>query len=91
MKASAHIIVKGLVQGVSFRWFVQKEANSLELAGYVRNLFNGDVEVEVEGEKVLIEELIKMLKIGNRFSNVTDVQVSWKDFEAKFNSFKIRF
>lgn len=91
MKAGAHIIVKGLVQGVSFRWFVEKEANKLELAGYVRNLFNGNVEVEVEGEKGLIEELIKMLRIGNRLSNVTDVDVSWKEFEGKFDSFKIRF
>jgi len=91
MKASAHIIVKGLVQGVGFRWFVEGAANKLELAGYVRNLFNGDVEVEAEGEKGLIEELIKILRVGSRSSHVTDVQVSWKDFEAKFDAFKIRF
>ncbi|CUT02300.1 Acylphosphatase, partial [Candidatus Kryptonium thompsonii] len=46
----AHIIVKGLVQGVGFRWFVQKHANHLGLKGWTRNLSNGDVEIEVEGE-----------------------------------------
>lgn len=91
MKAGAHIIVKGLVQGVGFRWFVEREANELGLAGYVKNLFNGDVEVEVEGERGLIEELIKRLRVGNRSSHVTDVQVSWLEYENKFDRFRIAF
>ena len=91
MNARAYIIVKGLVQGVGFRWFVEREANKLELTGYVRNLFNGDVEVEVEGERGLIEDLIKILRVGSRSSHVIDVQVSWKNFEGEFNRFIIRF
>lgn len=91
MNARAYIIVNGLVQGVGFRWFVEREANKLELTGYVRNLFNGDVEVEVEGERGLIEDLIKILRVGSRSSHVTDVQVSWKNFEGEFNRFIIRF
>lgn len=91
MKAGAHIIVKGLVQGVGFRWFVEWEAKQLALVGYVKNLFNGDVEVEVEGERGLIEELIKKLRVGNRSSHVTDVQVSWKENEHKYSNFRIAF
>ncbi|UCE05228.1 MAG: acylphosphatase [bacterium] len=91
MKAGAHIIVKGLVQGVGFRWFVEREAKQLGLNGYVKNLFNGDVEVEVEGERGLIEELIKQLRVGNRSSHVTDVQVSWLEYEDKYNNFRIAF
>ncbi len=91
MKTGAHIIVKGLVQGVGFRWFVEREAKQLSLVGYVKNLFNGNVEVEVEGEKGLIEELIKILRVGNRSSRVIDVVVNWQDFEDKFHRFEIRF
>ncbi len=91
MKVSAHIIVKGLVQGVGFRWFVEREANNLSLNGYVKNLFTGDVEVEVEGERGMIEELIEKLRIGNRMSRVTDVQVIWGEFENKYQTFQIRF
>ncbi len=91
MKAGAHIIVKGLVQGVGFRWFVEREAKLLGLKGYVKNLFNGNVEVEVEGEKVIIEELIKQLRVGNRSSRVTDVQVDWQENEDKYNGFRITF
>jgi acylphosphatase len=91
MKTGAHLIVQGLVQGVGFRWFVQREANELGLTGYVKNLYNGDVEVEVEGERGLIEELIRQLKVGNRSSRVTNVQVSWLEYEEKYNNFRITF
>lgn len=91
MKILAHIIVKGLVQGVGFRWFVEREANKLGLNGYVRNLANGDVEVEVEGEEALIKELVAQLKIGNRMSRVTDVIVQTEDFKGKYKDFQIRF
>ncbi|MCS7228440.1 MAG: acylphosphatase [Candidatus Kryptonium sp.] len=86
----AHIIVKGIVQGVGFRWFVQKHANNLGLYGWVRNLSNGDVEIEVEGERSLVEELIKLVKVGPRYAHVEDVQITWKPYEAKYKSFEIK-
>ncbi len=91
MKVGAHIIIKGLVQGVGFRWFVEWEAKQLRLNGYVKNLFDGDVEVEVEGDRGLIEELIEKLKVGNRLSHVTDVQISWQDYKNKYKNFRIAF
>ncbi|OQX87009.1 hypothetical protein B6D60_04970 [candidate division KSB1 bacterium 4484_87] len=91
MQISAHIIIKGLVQGVGFRWFVEREADKLALKGFVRNLPNGDVETEVEGEKGLIDEFVQQLKIGNRMSRVSDVIVTPGDFTGKFTDFQIRF
>ena len=91
MKVGAHIIVKGVVQGVGFRWFVEREANKLGLLGTVRNLFNGDVEVNVEGERGLIEEFISALKVGNRFSSVSGLQIDWLDFKNKYKNFQIQF
>lgn len=60
----AKIIVNGLVQGVGFRYFVMRHAENLELKGYTQNLFTGEVLTEVEGDEVLILELIKKIKIG---------------------------
>ena len=40
-----HFLIQGRVQGVGFRWFVQREASELELRGWVRNTEDGDVEV----------------------------------------------
>ena len=91
MKNSARIIVRGVVQGVGFRWFVEREANNLNLNGFVNNLFSGDVKVEVEGERGLIEELIARLKVGNRMSNVSDVIIHWTEYENKYKNFQIRF
>jgi len=91
MDAAAHIIVKGLVQGVGFRWFVEREAKKLGLTGYVKNLFDGNVAVEVEGDRGLIEALIAVVKVGNRSSRVTDLKITWGDFKGKFPDFRITF
>lgn len=90
MDVGAKVVVKGLVQGVGFRYFVHRVAQRLGLTGVARNLYNGDVEVEVEGNRSLIEELIQELKIGPRAARVTDVRVEWKPYEKKFHGFEIR-
>ena len=86
---SAEILVTGKVQGVWFRDFVRKSANSLELNGWVKNNLDGTVGVAVEGEEEIINQLIDKIKIGSPLSKVDDVQIEWQPFENKFNSFKI--
>ena len=78
-----------MVQGVGFRWFVYRLANQLDLTGYVTNLYSGDVEIQAEGERGRIEELIKSVKKGPAFSRVVDVIVEWQEFRFKYKSFKI--
>ncbi len=90
MQVCAHIIVKGMVQGVGFRYFVHKRATQIGLTGYAKNLENGNVEVKAEGERSLIEELIKEIKVGPRMSHVSDIFVDWKPFEQNFTEFTIR-
>lgn len=89
MDIGANIIVKGLVQGVGFRYFVYYRAVRLNLTGYVKNLFNGDVEIDVEGDRSSIEELIKEVKVGPRFAEVKDVIVRWKNIENFYKGFEI--
>ena len=91
MKARAHIIVKGIVQGVGFRYFAYRHALMFQLKGWVANLPNGNVEVEVEGEKSNLHAYIKELRIGPRFANVHDVIVTWKEYQDQFNSFDIGY
>lgn len=88
---SAHLLISGMVQGVGFRWFVMRKANEYDLKGYVRNLYTDEVEVEVEGSKVLIQEFVKELRIGPRSAQVTDVKIQWKDYQGKYRNFDIRF
>ncbi len=86
----AHILVRGFVQGVGFRYFVYKLATELGLSGYVKNLFTGEVEIEVEGGRSLVEELIARVRIGPRSAHVTDIAIEWRKPEQKAESFEIR-
>jgi acylphosphatase len=89
--ASAHLIISGMVQGVGYRWFVMRKAKEFDLKGYVRNLYNGDVEVEVEGYQSMILDFAKELKIGSRSAHVTDINIVWGEYENKYKGFEIRF
>jgi len=88
---SAHLIISGLVQGVGYRWFVMRKAEEYNLKGYVRNLYNDDVEVEVEGYRPMILDFIKELKIGARSAHVTDIKIEWGKYENKYKNFDIKF
>jgi acylphosphatase len=90
MSVAAFIRVQGLVQGVGFRFFVHRIATRLQLNGYVRNAYDGSVEIEVEGDRSVIEELIKDVKVGPRVAHVTGVSVEWKNPQNRFHYFDIR-
>jgi acylphosphatase len=82
-----YILVQGHVQGVGFRFFVQMNATFLGLTGYVRNLDNGSVEFEVQGKPNLVDKLIEIINIGNRFINIESLEkkeISIVPSEKKF-------
>jgi acylphosphatase len=77
-RARLHAIVRGRVQGVSFRAFTAEHARRLGLAGSVRNLDDGrSVEVIAEGERQQLEALLARLREGPRFARVDHVEVAW--------------
>ena len=83
--------VRGRVQGVGFRWFVQREAQRLGLVGYARNLPDGRrVEVVAEGERALLEQLVEALRRGPAGSYVEAVTTSWAPAMGRFEGFTIR-
>jgi acylphosphatase len=66
--------VRGIVQGVGFRWFVLHEARALDLRGYARNRPDGSVEVVAVGEEAALERLVERLREGPRAARVESVQ-----------------
>ncbi len=66
-------IVSGRVQGVSYRYFTQQAARELELTGWVRNLADGTVEVQVAGDREVLARFHQQLLQGPRFGQVDSI------------------
>jgi acylphosphatase len=86
-----HFLVQGRVQGVGFRWFVQREAGLLDLRGWVRNTEEGEVEVVASGTAEVLAELRSRLRSGPRGSRVDRlVEHTLAESEAEeLSSFRI--
>jgi acylphosphatase len=76
---SRRFVVRGRVQGVGFRWYVEREAHMLGVAGWVRNNNDGSVEVLAMGTRDQLSGLRSRLQQGPRAARVDDVQ----EVEAK--------
>ena len=83
-----HIFVSGRVQGVGYRRFAQKQAQSLEIRGWTRNLADGRVEIFASGQEPSLDQLCERLRQGPQFSLVHEVLVKKVD-DADFSDFKI--
>jgi len=90
-RASLHAIVSGIVQGVFYRRFVFREAVALGLQGRVRNLFDGRVEVEAEGEREKLDRLIERLHKGPPGAQVTDVTTEWSQPRGECEDFRVDY
>jgi acylphosphatase len=85
-------VVRGRVQGVCFRAFVQQTAIQLALKGFVRNLPSGnEVEVQAEGDKNSLEQLISYLKVGPEGAAVSELTIHWLKYCGQFSLFEIRY
>jgi acylphosphatase len=90
MKVSADVIFRGRVQGVHFRDYTRRFARRKGVNGWVRNLADGTVEAIFEGEKENIEEVIRLLRDDQPFARVDRVDLTWSDFQNRFEKFDIR-
>lgn len=71
----AVVVVRGVVQGVGFRWFVQRAASDLGLQGWVRNRPDGSVELAAEGSADALESLLGAVREGPDGAWVSEVVV----------------
>jgi acylphosphatase len=88
-RARLHATLKGRVQGVSFRYFVLDQAQLLDLTGWVRNRWNGSVEVTAEGTRPKLEQLLLALRDGPPMSTVSDMDVEWLPYTDEFVGFQV--
>ena len=86
MMTSKQIFVSGLVQGVFFRESTRQIASELMLTGFVRNLGDGRVEVQMVGDEANIQSLIKWLKIGPKLAKVSTIKVLESEISSELLS-----
>ena len=82
-------LVRGRVQGVGFRWFVEREARMLGVAGWVRNNSDGAVEVFAQGTREQLSGLRSRLQQGPRAARVDQVEESEANLTKDLTTFRI--
>ena len=91
MNKRVHIFISGDVTGVGFRYWTSQNAKKLGLTGWVRNAERDLVEAVFEGEKMMVEELVKKCHQGPMLASVKNVDIEWQDAEDEFISFEVRY
>lgn len=86
----AHVWVKGRVQGVGFRAYVESIAGQTDVTGWVRNVGYDTVESVAEGDRVNVDRFIEMVKEGPRASRVDESRVEWEDVTGEFREFGVK-
>lgn len=84
-----HIIVRGSVQGVGFRYFTRESASACGVNGWVRNRADGSVEAEAEGGEANIAAFIGALKRGSAYSSVESIDIKKIDGVSGYRTFEI--
>ena len=89
MTTRARILVSGRVQGVFYRANARERAQELGIAGYVKNLDDGSVEILAEGDEEKISKLIEWCKKGPRLAKVQNVEAVYDKATGEFSFFEI--
>ena len=89
--ARMEAVVRGRVQGVGFRFSVQREASALGLQGYVRNLREGGVEGVAEGEEERLRGLERHLRAGPPGAVVREIEVRFREERGGLGGFRVTF
>jgi len=90
-KARVHVFLSGRVQGVAYRYFAGKWADSLNVTGWVRNLRDGRVEVLAEGDRPDVEGFLERLRDGPRLARIDGVEIEWEEYTGEFAAFEVAF
>lgn len=84
-----HLVVRGRVQGVGFRYFVLHRAEAMGIAGWVRNRADGGVELEAEGPRPELERLVAAATRGPTGAHVTAVEQEWSERVPCHRGFRV--
>lgn len=86
----AHVWVKGRVQGVGFRAYVESIARQTGVTGWVRNVGYDTVEAVAEGTREKVERFIELMKQGPRAARVDESKVEWETPTGEFREFGVK-
>ena len=90
--ASVHVYVSGRVQGVGFRFFTINCARSCGITGWVKNLYDGRVEIEAQGELANLKIFLDEIRIGPSLAHVSHLADQWNDLESpRYKDFKLLY
>jgi acylphosphatase len=84
-----HVVIRGRVQGVGFRWFVREAARRAGLAGWVRNRHDGSVELEAEGPEAALDAFRRVVARGPEGAVVSTIDDAVVSTEALAQPFTI--
>ena len=89
--ARLQAFVSGAVQGVGYRYFAMNAAHELGVTGWVRNLYDGSVQVVAVGPREALEAFLNHLRHGPHSGRVDEVRTSWFAYQTEFDRFEVRF
>jgi acylphosphatase len=84
------VLVLGEVQGVGYRYFVKRIADSLNVFGQVKNRLDGSVEIVAEGNENAVDKFIEICKKGSPHSKIERVVINQEEFKGEFKDFQIK-
>lgn len=82
---------RGRVQGVGFRMYVQQHALELGITGWVKNMSDGSVTMELQGESAAVDKLEQIIRAGNYFIKVQSLELATRELEPGEKRFEIRY
>ncbi len=88
-KARLHVVIEGRVQGVFFRASTRDQARARGLAGWVRNLPDGRVEALFEGDKRVVEDMLRWCRRGPAYAYVDYVEEEWQAYQGDLTDFRV--
>ena len=88
-KRAVTMRIYGRVQGVGFRYYTQNEAVARQISGWIRNMPDGSVYIEAEGDKEQLEQFINWCETGPQWARVTDVEKQYVPLKG-YSGFEIR-
>ena len=91
MNLRMHVIVHGLVQGVSFRHYTHRQALELGITGWVRNRPDGTVEALLEGPEEAVRNMVEWCRNGPPAAKVERLEVTHEDYRGEYKSFNITY
>jgi acylphosphatase len=90
-KTRAKVIVKGIVQGVNFRYYTQRQAAKYNITGWVKNLPDGSVAAVFEGEDHDVAAMVQWCRQGPPSARVTELIEQPEEYRGGFSSFSVKY